>query len=97
MQKEPQEVPKAMKMDLAEVGHLIEASDLIDKAAYAYEKRVPYERRARRLLTMCAVLSHKLKELAHDYKDSDPRREGKRARSGGLVIDRTGGGVGPHG
>ena len=72
-----QGVPKAMKMDLAEVGYLLEASELIDKAAYAYEKRVPYGQRAKRLLTMCAVLSLKLKELAHDYKETDPRKEGK--------------------
>ena len=72
-----QNVPKAMKMDLAEVGQLLEASELIDTAAYAYEKRVPYGQRAKRLLTMMAVLSLKLKELAHDYKENDPRKEGK--------------------
>jgi len=67
-------MPKVMNMDLAEVGQLLEASELIDRAARAYEKRVPYGRRAKRLLTMCAVLSLKLKELAHDYKETDPRK-----------------------
>ena len=48
-----------------------------EDGSHAYEKRVPYEQRARRLLTMMAVLSLKLKELAHDYKENDPRKEGK--------------------
>ena len=71
------EMPKVMKMDLAEVGQLLEASELIDKTAHTYEKRVPYERRARRLLTMMAVLSMKLKELSYDYKENDPRKGDK--------------------
>ena len=72
-----EEKPKVVKMSLVEIGQLLEASEFIDDAARGYEKRVPYERRAKRLLTMCAVLSLKLKELAHDYKENDPRREGK--------------------
>jgi len=68
--------PTVKHLDLIEIGGLLEAAETIDKVAHRYERRVVADNVDKRTLTMLAVLSMKLNEMAANATKTlnDPRR-----------------------